>query len=204
MGYTLTTSGKGCGERHHRTSLRYYYYVSKILSSSLFSISEPMSIYTMNVATLHSTVLLRSTAREPYGLCLTGGCVFYSNEMLIREGFGRTSLDIAVAQRQQGPLWVLLEYGAAEIKCWKSIVDKSLLWHGDVLLDWVFTSASLEHEPEPIISTREQLIVESLPLKTLRLQRMPLKGNGSREIRRIETFLAGEERRALIPHSGRI
>ena len=67
----------------------------------------------MNEATLHSTVLLRS-AREPYGLCLTGERVFYSNEMLIREGLGRTSLDIVIAQRRQGPLGVLLEYGAAE------------------------------------------------------------------------------------------
>jgi hypothetical protein len=72
----------------------------------------------------------------------------------------------------------------------------SLLRHEDVLLDWVFTSASLEHEPEPIISTQEQLIVECLLLKTLRLQRMPdTERNGSREIREA-SFLAAEERRA--------
>ena len=81
---------------------------------------------------------------------------------------------------------------------------QSLLPHEDVLLNWVFTSASLGYEPEPIISTREQLIVESLLLKTLRLQRMPdTERNGSREIREA-SFLAGEERRALIPLSGRI
>jgi len=32
--------------------------------------------------------------------------------MLILEG--RTSIDIAIAQRRQGSHWVLLEYGAAE------------------------------------------------------------------------------------------
>lgn len=83
------------------------------------------------------------------------------------------------------------------------IDSRQSLLRQDVLLDWVFTSASLEHEPEPIISTREQLIVESLPLKTLRLQRMPdTERNGSREIR--GSFLVGEERRDFIPPSGRI
>jgi hypothetical protein len=75
---------------------------------------ELMSIYTIECDGTALRGAVKVGNKRVVRTLLDGECVFYSNKMLIREGLGRTSLDIVIAQRQQGHLWVLLECGAAE------------------------------------------------------------------------------------------
>src|SRR5204863_184365 len=67
----------------------------------------------------------------------------------IKDGMRNTPLDVAVVQRQQGPFWALVEYGAQR---GRKVMQ-------EIPPPWFFTSKQMVRKPEALVSSLERLIL---------------------------------------------